>query len=211
MTLGKTVVAMLFAVSTVRAETQVDRLVTKLATLTELSYDDWKASPDIAKAGIEGDGPSRPTFDDTAWSTLKIGESIRPDSCWLRKKIVLPKRYLGLPVSGPARLKIAVDDAGYLWVDGQSKGYFPWDGDFELTKDAKPGQSFFIAVKAINTGGPLRLLRAQIELALRPEGGGDLRQRAQDLSLSLRVGQKLLSFDTYQTSARNKIDPGVDR
>src|SRR5262249_59610679 len=29
--------------------------------------------------------------------------------------------------------------------------------------------------------------------------------------LSLRVAQKLLGFDTYQTSARNKVDPGTDR
>ena len=82
--------AALLAVSAVRGETNVDRVVTKLATLTELSYDGWKASPDIAKAHIEGDGPARPDFDDSAWNALAIDESIRPDSCWLRKTIVLP-------------------------------------------------------------------------------------------------------------------------
>ena len=203
-------VAMLSA-SAASAETNVDRVATKLALLTELSYDGWKASPDIAKAHLEGDGPARPDFDDSTWSLLSIGESIRPDSCWLRKTIVLPKTYLGRPVAGAARLKLSVDDAGTLWVNGESKGYFPWDGDFELTKDARPGQTFAIAIKAINTGGPLRLLRAQVELAAQPEGRGDLRKEAQDLALSLRVGQKLLSFDTYQTSARNTIDPGIDR
>jgi alpha-mannosidase len=201
----------LAAVSTVAAETNVDRVVSRLATLTELSFDGWKASPDIAKSHLEGDGPARPEFDDSAWSALAIGESIHPDSCWLRRTIVLPKTYLGRPVQGRARLKLTVDDAGYLWVNGESKGYFPWDGDFELTSDAQPGQAFSIAIKAINTGGPLRLLRAQVVLDAGPEGGSDLRQEVADLSLSLRVGQKLLSFDTYQTSARNKVDPGIDR
>jgi alpha-mannosidase len=201
----------LVVAGSVRAETNVDRLATRLATLTELSYDGWKASPDIVKGHIEGDGPAQPGFDDSSWSDLAIGASITPDSCWLRRTIVLPKTYLGTAVAGAARFKVSVDDAGYLWVNGESKGYFPWDGDFELTKDAKPGQTFSIAIKAINTGGPLRLLRAQVELSGAADGASDLRQKAQDLALSLRVGQKLLGFDTYQTNARNKVDPGIDR
>src|SRR5260221_132053 len=195
MSIRKTAFAVLFATSAVAGAAQVDQLVAKLATLTELTYDGWKASPDIAKSHLEGDGPARPDYDDSAWSTLAIDESIRPDSCWLRRTIVLPKTYLGRPVAGAARFKVSVDDAGYLWVNGESKGYFPWDGDFELTKDAKPGQTFSIAIKAINTGGPLRLLRAQVELSGAAEGAGDLRRKAEDLALSLRVGQKLLGFD----------------
>jgi alpha-mannosidase len=38
-----------------------------------------------------------------------------------------------------------------------------------------------------------------------------MRQQLEDLILSLRAGQKLLSFDTYQTNARNKVDPGIDK
>ncbi len=38
-----------------------------------------------------------------------------------------------------------------------------------------------------------------------------IKQDIQDLSLSLRVGQKLLSFDTYQTNARVRTDPGIDK
>src|SRR5260370_4944392 len=37
-----------------------------------------------------------------------------------------------------------------------------------------------------------------------------MRQRVKDLALSLRVGQKLPSFATFQASARQKVDPGVD-
>lgn len=211
MSILRMALAALLATSPAWAGSNVDRVVAKLATLTELTYDGWRASPDIVKAHVDGDGPARPDFDDSAWSPLAIGESIQPDSCWLRRTIVLPKTYLGRPVAGAARLKVSVDDAGYLWVDGESKGYFAWNGEFELTAHAKPGQTFVVAIKAINTGGPLRLLRAQVELSGASEEGGALRQEASDLALSLRVGQKLLGFDTYQTSARNKVDPGVDR
>ena len=203
--------AAILSVTTAWAESSVDRLVTRLSTLTELTYDGWKASPDLRTARIEGDGPARPEFDDSSWSELRIGESIRPDSCWLRRTIVLPRTYLGRPVGGAARLEVSVDDAGDLWVNGEKKGYFAWSGDFELTPDAKPGDRFAVAIRAINTGGPLRLLEARVELAVEPGGRGDLRRKAQDLALSLRVGQKLLGFDTYQTSARNRVDPGIDR
>ncbi len=37
-----------------------------------------------------------------------------------------------------------------------------------------------------------------------------LREKINDFSMSLRTGQKLLSFDTYQTNARVKVDPGTD-
>jgi alpha-mannosidase len=38
-----------------------------------------------------------------------------------------------------------------------------------------------------------------------------LRTTIENFSLSLRVGQKLLSFDTYQTSSNRRTDPGTDR
>ncbi|RMD92955.1 MAG: hypothetical protein D6814_16245, partial [Calditrichaeota bacterium] len=184
-----------------QAQTPVDRLVHTLDSLALVSFDQWKYSTDFRV------DPTAPDFDDSQWPVLNIGQNIYPDSCWLRKVITLPKRMLGQPISGPMRFLVSVDDYGYLWVNGQSKGYFPWDGEFELTPNAQPGQRFVIVIKAINTGGPLRLLRARIESdAARP-----IRQRVQDFALGLRVAQKLLSFDTYQTTARLREDPGIDR
>ncbi len=189
------------------AQTNVDRLAGALDSLGSLSFNHWKVSADLKGLRSIGDAPTKPGFDDAQWNTLSLNESIYPDSCWIRKEIVLPQNVLGAPISGPVRLLLSVDDYGYLWVNGESKGMFPWDGDFELTRNASPGQKFLIVIKAINTGGPLRLIRAEVTTAASKE----LRQSIEDLSLSLRVGQKLLSFDTYQTNARRKLDPGTDR
>ncbi len=188
------------------AQSNVDRLSRALDSLTVVSFDNWKVSRDLKAAHIVGD-PTSKAFDDAQWETLGIGESIYPDSCWLRKEIVLPDRILGQPVRGTVRFLVSVDDYGYLWVNGESKGRFPWDGEFELTKDAKPGERFLIAIKAINTGGPLRLLRAELETGT----SKSIRDLVSDFALSLRIGQKLLSFDTYQTNANAKVDPGIDR
>ena len=188
-----------------QAQTNVDKLVKALDSLSLASFNDWKVSPDLKGFKPNGD-PTKAGFDDSSWETLRLNHNIYPDSCWIRKEIVLPAKILGKAIRGPMKLEVSVDDYGYMWINGVSKGYFPWDGELELTKDAKPGDRYLIVIKAINTGGPLRLIRAQISSSeLQP-----LRSMIENLSLSMRVGQKLLSFDTYQTSSNKRVDPKTD-
>jgi len=188
-------------------QTNVDRLVRVLDSLGMVSVDNWKVSPDIKLLrGDQGD-PTKPMYDDSKWDNLTLNQSIYPDTCWIRKEVTIPERYLGQPMKGPITLSLSVDDYGYLWVNGESKGYFPWDGEFELTKDVRPGEKFLIAIKACNTGGPLRLIRAEIRTALT----SSLRKTIEDISLSVRVAQKLLGFDSYQSNARVKVDPKIDK
>ncbi|HEX9656404.1 MAG TPA: glycoside hydrolase family 38 C-terminal domain-containing protein [Bacteroidota bacterium] len=194
-------VALLLIAGSAHPQSNVDRLVEELDFLSNGSLNNWKYSTDFS-----GD-PIMAGFDDSAWTTLSLNQSIYPDSCWIWKEIELPARILGEPLRGPVRFLVSVDDYGYLWVNGESKGHFPWDGEFLLTNDARAGQKFLIVIKAINTGGPLRLIRAQIQ----SDSSSDLREMIEDFSLSLRVGQKLLSFDTYQTNARRKEDPSIDK
>ncbi len=197
--------SLIFWIPMMLAQTNVDKLSDALDSLTANSFNNWRISPDLAKP-IEGN-PASPDFDDSGWGMLRIEEKNYDDSCWLRKEIILPETILGKPVEGKITFLVTVDDYGYFYVNGENKGYFPWDGEFTLTENAKPGDKFLIAIKAINTGGPLRLIRARIDMA----GTKDLRQSILDFSLSMKVGQKLLSFDTYQTNARVKTDPGIDK
>ncbi|MBI3586120.1 MAG: alpha-mannosidase [Ignavibacteriales bacterium] len=187
-------------------QSNVDKLVKALEEMTLSSVNDWKVSPDLKSYSPQGD-PTKPGFDDSKWEHLKLNQNVYPDSCWIRKEITLPENMFGNVVSGPIRLVLAVDDYGYMWINGVSKGYFPWDGDFELTRNAKPGEKILIAIKAINTGGPLRLISAEIQ----SEDAKSHVQSIKNFSLGLLVGQKLLSFDTYQTSSNKRVDPGTDK
>jgi alpha-mannosidase len=190
------------------AQTNIDNLVCNLDKLASCSLDDWKISQNLSEKNIFFNGnPYEVNFNDSTWSTLKIGEKNYDDSCWLRKEIILPDKILGEPVQGKINLLLSVDDYGYLWINGVSKGYFPWDGDFVLTENGKPGQKFTLAIKAINTGGTLRLLRARIQSGKSEK----IQQSIQDFILSLQVGQKLLSFDTYQSNSSVKTDPHIDK
>jgi alpha-mannosidase len=183
------------------AQTAVDRLTEQLDFLGKGTIDQWKYSTDMKS------DPTRPGFSDTQWETLVLRQSIYPDSCWLRRTVVIPERMLGEPVKGKLRFLVSVDDYGYLWVNGKGFGKFPWDGEFDIATNARAGDTLVFVIKAINTGGPLRLLRAQ----LHTDASASLADSIEDFSLSLRVGQKLLSFDTYQTSSGRREDPGVDR
>ncbi len=189
------------------AQTGVDKLTGKLDALASLSYDDWRYNPSLGLDDSRAAALSRTDYDDSAWAVMKLHARYSLDSCWLRKVIVIPDRYLGKPLSGSVKILVAVDDYGDLWVNGEKKGHIPWEASFELTPNAKPGDRFVVVIKAVNTGGPLRLLRA----ALEPEVSQDDRQSLLDLALSVRVGQKLLSFDTYQTSSNKRVDPGIDK
>ena len=192
---------MLVAASMGVGQTNVDKLVEGLEFLGKGSIDNWKYA-----INPPGD-PSRPDYDDSQWQILKLNQSIYPDSCWIRRVVVLPDRLLGEPVRGIVRFLVSVDDYGYLWVDGVGKGHFPWDGEFEITNNAKAGQRIVLAIKAMNTGGPLRLIRALVEADASKKHAATV----DDLVLSFKVGQKLLSFDTYQTNSRRRFDPKTDK
>lgn len=195
------ILALAAVVGQAAAQTPVDKLATELEFQSRGSLDNWKYTTDFSGT------PAAPGIDDGAWQTLALNQSIYPDSCWLRREIVLPDRMLGTRTSGSIRFLVTVDDAGYLFVNGEPRGYFPWDGEFVLTTDARPGQKFLLAIKAVNTGGPLRLMRAQLAVGQ----DNPLARTIEDFSLGIRVAQKLLGFDTYQTSATKKEDPGIDR
>ncbi|HEX4825907.1 MAG TPA: glycoside hydrolase family 38 C-terminal domain-containing protein [Candidatus Polarisedimenticolaceae bacterium] len=196
-------VVLLVSIGVARAETAVDKLVARFDELTMTHLGGWKVSP----GPIEGNDPAKDDYDDGGWKPLGIDESLRVDSCWMRKTVVVPQSVAGRKPHGPLTFKVTVDDYGFLFVNGKDLGRFDWSGSFTLSQDVKPGDVLHLAIHAINTGGPLRLLQADFELAEPSEAKDEI----EGLGISLRVAQKLLGFDTYQTSARNRIDPGTDR
>jgi alpha-mannosidase len=183
------------------AQTVVDRLTSQLDSLCRISYDGWKYTTDFSV------DPAKPVPPEVVWKDVKLNQVLTGDSCWMRREIALPAAMLGKPVAGALTLELTVDDYGYLFVDGAARGRFNWDGEFELAGNARPGQKFIVMIKVINTGGPMRIMRARVSSA----SSRELTRKLDDFAFSLRVGQKLLSFDTYQSNARVKVDPGVDK
>lgn len=185
-----------------RAQTVVKKVTSELDSLVKTQFDDWRYSTDMSQLAFRTD------YNDASWGTLKINQWVYPDSAWLRRTIIVPDTILGMPVAGGTiKLLVSVDDAGLIWINGESKGKFDWNGEYVLTASARGREKYLVAIKAINTGGPLRLLRAELEL----DKVLPLAREIRDHVTSLRVAEKLLSGDTYQTNARLKEDPGIDK
>jgi len=185
-----------------QAQTVVKKVASQLDSLVKTQFDDWRYSTDKSLPAHSAD------FNDRGWETLKINQWVYPDTAWLRRVIVIPDTILGTPVlGGKIKFLVSVDDAGLIWINGESKGRFDWNGEYILTTSARGGEQFVVAIKAINTGGPLRLLRAELEL----DKVIPLAKEIRDYVTALRVSEKLLSEDTYQTNARLKEDPGIDK
>jgi gluconolactonase len=110
-------------------------------------------------------------FDDSAWEVLAPSETQRRLAngrvCfnWYRTALTLPERVGDLAVPGATVVfEVVVDDYAEVWVDGhmplalgltggQVAGGFNTPNRVVLTRDARPGQRFVIAVFGIN--GPV--------------------------------------------------------
>lgn len=182
------------------AQNSIETLCNKLENETLFLLRHWKYNNTAIPNGQAVD-----VAEDT-WQTITFQERLAADSAWMRTTFTVPASVYGQPVGGRISITLNVDDAGVFYVDGRSLGRFDWDGSFTLTESAKPGQVFHLAIKAINTGGPMRLIHARLNY----DAVAVQTQEIEDLILSLRVGDKLLSEDTYLQIGRTRLDKGID-
>src|SRR5258708_37240673 len=100
------------AAAAARKKTSVDKVVKALDSLGTVSFNDWKVSPDLKNPRSMTGDPTKAGFDDSKWDDLKLNQLIYPDSCWIRREIVLPDRILGGPVKGPVKFLGSFDRYG---------------------------------------------------------------------------------------------------
>jgi gluconolactonase len=110
-------------------------------------------------------------YDDSAWETLAPADTMRRLSqgrvCfnWYRTAVTIPERVGALdPTGATVVFEVAIDDYAEVWIDGelahvlgdrggQVVAGFNAPNRVVLTRDARPGQRFQIAVFGIN--GPI--------------------------------------------------------
>ncbi len=192
---------LLFSTAMLTAQTPIETVCADLEQHALFILNHWKYSPAPAPTAM------RPDFDDQAWTPIALDQNLSADSAWMRTSYIVPEHVLGEVPGGPLEIALTVDDAGILFVNGENKGRFSWDGRFTIAENATPGQKFALAVRAINTGGPMRLMRARLHFS-------QLRGQSEEIEgviLSLRIGEKLLSSDTYLQVGRTRRDEGIDR
>lgn len=107
-------------------------------------------------------------FDDSAWESVSLpsGSKGNLPAAWYRTTIVIPEKINGFPTAGQElhlKVQANVDGAGY--VNGEKAGdKFRGAGDLLLTKSAKPGDRFVVAVRVSEFSGNVRLDSARLSL-----------------------------------------------
>ena len=107
-----------------------------------------------------GDSPkfAAPGLDDSKWEEVRLPHQFKRKHCWAwyRAVVTIPPQLAVSPLRAkPLAFKCFVDDGGEIYVNGGLENRFTWDGGMVLlTKRARPGQKFVIAVRAYNAGGP---------------------------------------------------------
>ncbi len=122
-------------------------------------------------------------FDDSSWTALAPEETMRRLATgrvcfnWYRIAVTIPERVGDLdPTGATVVFEVVVDDYAEVWVDGRmplalgdSGGHvvsgFNAPNRVVLTRDARPGQRFVIAVFGIN--GPISGVAGQLHLDAR--------------------------------------------
>jgi hypothetical protein len=108
-------------------------------------------------------------FDDSKWEVVDLPPAKKPygpgkfSMAWYRIKVTIPEKVGGKDVAGSAVwFQTTVDDYGEVWVNGaidlaygkSGRGAisgFNYPNKVKLTDSAKPGQTFQLAVLAINS------------------------------------------------------------
>lgn len=162
----------------------------------------------------EFDGGGDPSANDADWKRVHPGHSWNGENTegWYRKEIEIPAKIAGFTIGGGAvALEIGIDDYGEIWVDGSKAADFKWDqGSVILTKDAKPGAKFFVAIRARNQGGPGRLLHARLVFHSLEE----IQNKVADFTERLDVARKIVTTfgagDAKWSAALERAEATVD-
>lgn len=130
----------------------LDRL-TQIAAEQSLTVPltEWRfRQPDVA-------GGERPDLDDSAWKTVTTGAEWPGENtnAWFRTRYTIPPAIHGKNTTGASlTLQVGMDDDLEVYVDGKFLDRSHWDdGHVVIAEHAKPGRTFVIAVRGINTIG----------------------------------------------------------
>jgi gluconolactonase len=140
---------------------------------TDLVKGVWRRHPITVHTGPKKNGiepKAHAKFDDSKWDAVEDPALLKKpygpgkfSMAWYRIQVTVPDKVGGVDVAGkPLWFRTTVDDYGEIWVDGKIDLAFGKSGrgavsgfntpnEVKLTDSAKPGQTFQIAVLAINS------------------------------------------------------------
>ena len=187
--------------------TKLDRVSNQLSNILVFTLDNWQL---CTKNNLKPAEISKLNYDASNWRNFLLNEEdVFPNGCWLRKVITIPKKIGSKNVAEQLNISISINDLGKLWINGKYKTSWQWDKTTTLTNNAKPGDKFVILIKAYSNHPMYLFWLSNAFLIL--EESKKVKNITDNLLLSLKTAQKLLSSDTYQKNGFLTADPKIDK
>ncbi|MEW6203399.1 MAG: glycoside hydrolase family 38 C-terminal domain-containing protein [bacterium] len=151
------------------SNTKLDKAVREMLDLVFQPVKWWQMSESMSMEEVMNPDTSEKKF-----RRVKVGyvwPSAQKPSIWLRTRIKIPETILTLSTAGSrVALKMAIDDYGEVYVNGEFKQKFRRSGGYVvLTESATPGEEIFVVVKATGTGGSGLLRHSSLAFSLLKE------------------------------------------
>lgn len=189
------VLAFLMCLSLCFSQQTPDQVVDTLRKITATDAGEWRFQHPAQPGG------ELPATDDSGWLRVRPEHEWQGDrtAAWYRRTIVIPDNLGGVSLAGSSlTLRCAVDDDMEIFINGEPKGRFHWDqGQVVLTEKAQAGERFLVAIKALNQGGPGRLLWVSLSYDRLER----VREPAEQALMRLQFAQQLLSAGDRRISA----------
>jgi alpha-mannosidase len=187
----------------------IDDVLDRLKKVGKQPVAEWRFSEDPR------DDLAAPELDDSGWKRATIGQEWRGNNTWVwfRTTIVVPEKLGSFALApGRLRLQLTVDDGGQVFVDGKAVGHpFEWNANVVIAESAKPGDRIAVAIRALNTGGPGRLLAANVVF----DGLAALSEKTSDyvtnLALARAIVRHLGNEEARWTSLVDASIAAIDR
>jgi len=185
----------------------VDVIAKSLEKAFTYPLTEWRLTDDMQ---LKSENLSEPDYDDSGFRIFSLkDEDVFPKGCWLRKKIRIPDKISGKVIKNGIHLFISINDTAELWINGQYMDQWQWDKFIDLKNAAVPGKEIVILLKG-GSNHPMYLFGITHAFLINSEHI-EARKITDNLILSLKTAQKLLSGDTYLKNDFLAVDTGIDK
>jgi alpha-mannosidase len=180
-----TIVFLLLFSLELKSQEKVDKLITAIEKYSPERINGWKTDPNANEEAI------KINFDDSEWNRVGSSHSTEDEYRWYRIKFNMPDKIAGIEVKGEkVMMALEIDGKCAVYTNGNLTQKFDdpkSEKKIVLSENAKPGETFTIALKIERKGVISRFLGSAIYL----DKMSSVLKTIDDFSLSLKMAKMM--------------------
>ncbi|MEW6201985.1 MAG: glycoside hydrolase family 38 C-terminal domain-containing protein [bacterium] len=188
-------------------DTKLTAAINKMKKIVHYPVRGWRMTDSLSKEEVLNPDTSNKKF---RQGGIGLVWAKGPVEFWLRAKYVVPENIYTIPVAGSKiGFRANIEDHGEIYVNGELRQEFRRSGGYVvLTENAKPGEEFFIVVRAARKENDVGLIR---DLSLDYSVLKDVERRIFGISESIGSLEMLLELSGESAAKwKDTLDSAAD-